>query len=95
MSQVRKLSYKWLSPYRVRKAILDKGTYFLEEFDGTALVSTYSKNHLKKFVQQSRFYTLVATDLDKEYNSSFVGNFMGDKDSNQQALNEVIVRRSA
>jgi len=50
MSQVRKLSYKWLGLYKVRKAILDKGTYFLKEFDGTALAGTYARNRLKKFV---------------------------------------------
>jgi hypothetical protein len=81
MSQVRKLSYKWLSLYRVRKAIPDKGTYFLEEFDGTALAGTYAKNRLKKFVQQSRFYMLVATDLDKGSDSSSVGNSTDDENN--------------
>ena len=64
MSQSRKLSYKWLGLYRVRKAIPDKGTYILEEFDGTELASTYSRNRLKKFVQRSRFYMLVAINAD-------------------------------
>jgi len=81
MSQVRKLSYKWLSLYRVRKAIPDKGSYFLEEFDKTALAGTYARNRLKKFVQQSRFYALVATDLDKRSNNSFVSNSTGNKDN--------------
>jgi hypothetical protein len=95
MSRVRKLSYKWLGLYRVRKAIPDKGTYFLEEFDGTALVGTYARNRLKKFVQQSRFYALVATDSDEGSDSSSVGNSTGDEDNDQQALDEVTVCRSA
>jgi hypothetical protein len=66
----RKLSYKWLGPYRVRKAIPNKGTYFLEEFDGTKLASTYSSNHLKKFIQRNKFYMLIATDADIDNNSS-------------------------
>jgi hypothetical protein len=95
MSQVRKLSYKWLGLYRVRKAIPDKGTYFLEEFDGTALAGTYSGNRLKKFVQRNRFYTSVATGLDEGSDSSSVGNSTDDEDDDQQALDEVTVRRSA
>jgi len=95
MSRVQKLFYKWLGLYRVRKAIPDKGTYFLKEFDGTALASTYSRNHLKKFVQQNRFYTPVATGLDKGSNSSSVSNSTDDKDNDQQALDEVMVCRSA
>ena len=70
MSQSRKLSYKWLSPYRVRKAIPDKGTYFLEEFDGTELAGTYSGNRLKKFIQRNKFYMLIATDADMDDSSS-------------------------
>ena len=62
MSQNRKLSYKWLGPYRVRKAIPEKGTYILEEFDGTQLTSTYAGNRLKKFVKRNRFYVLVTMD---------------------------------
>jgi hypothetical protein len=70
MLRVQKLSYKWLGPCRVRKAIPDKGTYFLEEFDRVELASTYSGNRLKKFIQRSRFYTLVATNADLDDNSS-------------------------
>ena len=64
MSRIRKLSYRWLGPYRVRKAIPNKGTYFLEEFDGTELAGSYSGNRLKKFVQRKKFYMPVATDTD-------------------------------
>jgi len=54
-----KLSYKWLGPYKVHKAILKKGTYILEEFDGTQLAGTYLSNRLKKFVVRNCFYGLV------------------------------------
>jgi hypothetical protein len=62
MSRNRKLSYKWLGPYRVRKAIPEKGTYILEEFDGTQLTGTYASNRLKKFVERNRFYVPVTMD---------------------------------
>lgn len=60
MSRNRKLSYKWLRPYRVWKAIPEKRTYILKEFDGTQLAGTYASNRLKKFVVRDCFYTLVA-----------------------------------
>jgi hypothetical protein len=86
MSQSRKPSYKWLRPYRVREAIPKKGTYILEEFDGTQLASTYSSNRLKKFVQRSRFYVPVTTDSDEGSESS---------DSLAELESEVPARRSA
>jgi hypothetical protein len=54
--------YKWLGLYQVRKAIPKKGTYILEEFNGTQLAGTYSGNRLKKFVERNRFYVLVTMD---------------------------------
>ena len=62
MSRNRKLSYKWLGPYRVKKAIPEKGTYILEEFDGIELAGTHAGNRLKKFVERHRFYVPVTMD---------------------------------
>ena len=93
MSRSQKLSYKWLGPYKVRKAILDKGTYFLEEFDKTELASTYSSNRLKKFVQRNRFYMLVATDADQDDSSSTDGSTDG-RDNELLVLDNPTVRRS-
>ena len=56
MSRNRKLSYRWLGPYRIQKAIPEKGTYILQEFDRTSLAGTYAGNRLKKFVKRNRFY---------------------------------------
>jgi hypothetical protein len=94
MSQARKLSYKWLGPYRVQKAVPDKGTYFLEEFDGTKLASTYSSNRLKKFVQRNRFYMPVATDADLDNSGSTDGSTDG-RDNELPVLDNPMVRRSA
>ena len=94
MSQSRKLSYKWLSPYKVQKAILDKGTYILEEFNGTELASTYSRNRLKKFVQRSRFYMPVAMDADQDDSSSTDRSTDG-RDNELPVLDNPTVRRSA
>jgi hypothetical protein len=50
MSSNLKLSFKWLRPYRVRKANTLKGTYILKEVNRTLLKGIYTKNRLKKFV---------------------------------------------
>ena len=55
-SRVRKLTYRWEGPYRVRKAIPKKGTYLLEDFDGSVLPGTYAGNQLKKFIEREGFY---------------------------------------
>jgi hypothetical protein len=62
MSQIQKLLYKWLGQYRVRKAIPEKGTYILEEFDRTRLAGTYLGNRLRKFVVWNRFYVPIAAE---------------------------------
>jgi hypothetical protein len=95
MSQVWKLSYKWLGPYRVRKAIPNKGTYFLEEFDRTELAGTYSSNRLKKFVQKNRFYMLVVTNTDLDDDSSTDGSTDDLTDDSNNELPNPTVRRSA
>jgi hypothetical protein len=89
----RKLSYKWLGLYRVRKAILNKGTYFLEEFDRTELASTYSSNRLKKFIQRNKFYMLIATNTDIN-NSSFIDSFVDSIDNKLPILDNLMVCRS-
>jgi hypothetical protein len=68
ISTARKLAYKWLGPYRIRTAVSEKGTYILEEFDGTKLPRTYAGNRLKKFIKREGFYELVmlAENLEAE-----------------------------
>src|SRR5271167_1521940 len=61
MSADRKLSYKWLGLYWVCKVIPEKGTYELEEFNGTPLAGTYSGNRLKKFLMRKGLYEPVRT----------------------------------
>jgi hypothetical protein len=96
MSRSRKLSYKWLGPYRVRKAIPKKGTYILEEFDGTQLAGTYSGNQLKKFVQRSCFYVPATTDPDESSESGSEGSEGSESsDSLAEPESEVPARRSA
>jgi hypothetical protein len=98
MSQARKLFYKWLGPYKVWKAIPDKGTYFLEEFDGTELAGSYSGNRLKKFIQRDRFYMLVAIGTDQDDDSSTdssTDGFTDDRDPKLPVLDNPMVCRSA
>src|SRR5436309_3167026 len=56
MSSSNKLSYRWFGPYRIYKAKKEKGTYVLEELDGTRLPRTHTGNRLKKFVKHKGFY---------------------------------------
>ena len=93
MSWSRKLSYKWLSLYKVRKAIPNKGTYFLEEFNKTKLASTYSSNHLKKFIQRNKFYMLIATNADIN-NSSSTDSSVDSINNKPLILDNPIVHRS-
>lgn len=44
-----KLDYKWIGPYRIKKAWPQKGTYKLEELDGTEKAGTVAGNRLKLF----------------------------------------------
>ena len=59
-STAKKLAYKWMGPYRVRNAIPEKGTYELEEFDGTPVPGTHPGNRLKKFVRREGVYEPVS-----------------------------------
>jgi len=94
MSRNRKLSYKWLGPYRVRKAIPKKGTYILEEFDGAQLASTYSGNRLKKFVVRNRFYGPVTDEEVESENSN--GPEESESSKNEELpQTEAPIRRSA
>jgi hypothetical protein len=90
MLQVWKLSYKWLGLYKVWKAIPNKGTYLLEEFDKTELSSTYSSNCLKKFVQRNRFYMLIATNTDQD-DDSFTNKFTDSRDNELPVLNNLTI----
>jgi len=94
ISQNRKLSYKWLGPYRVCKAIPKKGTYILEEFDGMQLAGTYSGNRLKKFVVRNRFYRLVTDEEVESENSNDLEESESGKDK-ELLRTEALIRRSA
>jgi len=87
------LSYKWLSLYKVKKAIPNKRTYFLEEFDRTELASTYSSNYLKKFIQRNKFYMLITTNANIN-NSSFTNSFVNSINNKPLILDNLIVYRS-
>src|SRR6266498_3376923 len=50
MSIVLKLALRWLGLYRIQQADQEKGTYLLEELDGTLLYGIFLGNRLKKFV---------------------------------------------
>jgi hypothetical protein len=49
MSREQKMHFRWLGPYRIKKAIALKGTYILEELNGAELSNIIINNRLKRF----------------------------------------------
>ena len=52
----RKLSFRWLGPYRITDAVKEKGTYMLEELDGSRLAGTFAGDRKKRFHLRQRLH---------------------------------------
>ena len=78
----RKLAFKWLGPYRISDAVRDKGTYMLEELDGSQLAGTFAGDRLKKFHPRQQLLLDHAPDLDNEEIPTLDEFLAGDGDSN-------------
>ena len=78
----RKLSFKWLGPYRIFDTVKDKGTYMLEELDGSRLASTFAGDRLKRFHSRQQLHLDHAPDLDLEERPTLDNFLVGDSDSN-------------
>ncbi len=76
----RKLSYKWLGPYRICEMVKDKGTYMLEELNGSRLASTFVGERLKKFHPRQRLQLDHAPNVNNEEIPT-LDNFLSDGDS--------------
>ena len=48
-SYSHKLTFRWLGPFRIAEAFVDKGTYILEELDGARMKGTVAGSRLKRF----------------------------------------------
>ena len=77
----RKLAFKWLSPYRISDEVRDKGTYRLEELDGSRLVGTFAGDGLKKFHPRQRLQLDHVPDQDDEEIPTLKEFLAGDSDS--------------
>ncbi len=77
----RKLSFKWLGPYRICDAIKDRGTYIVEELDGSRLAGTFAVDRLKKFHPRQRLQLDHAPNLDHEEILTLNDFLAGDSDS--------------
>ena len=77
----RKLSFKWLGPYRICDAVKDKGTYMLEELDGSRLSGTFAGDRLKRFHPRQRLHLDHAPDLDLEELPKLDDFFLSDSNS--------------
>ena len=71
-SYSHKLTFRWLGPFRIAEAFVDKGTYILEELDGACMKGTVAGSRLKRF--HSR------TDLEGGQDSATVDE--GDRSEN-------------
>lgn len=64
MSQ--KLAFKCLGPYRICDAVKEKGSYLLEERDGSRLDSTFAGDIIKEFHPRQQLCLDYAPNLDRE-----------------------------
>ena len=76
-----KLAFKWLGPYRICNSVKDKGTYMLEELDGSRLAGTFAGDRLKKFHPRQRLQLDNAPDLGEEEIPTLDNFLAGDDDS--------------
>jgi hypothetical protein len=61
MSRNQKLRPRWKGPFRISQAS-EKGTYLLEELDGTPLKATYAGNRVTRFYQRGTLENAIVTD---------------------------------
>jgi hypothetical protein len=54
ISSNRKFRYRWLKPFRVSKAIHEKGIYLLEKLNGIPCRGTFAGNRLKPFYPRTQ-----------------------------------------
>ena len=59
-----KLDFRWTGPYKIAVAHPDKGTYQLQELDGTMLQGTMPGRRLKRFTQRVPLEVRNPADLD-------------------------------
>src|SRR5436309_9158583 len=81
-----------MGPCCVHKAILEKGTYELEEFDGTLVPSTHPRNQLKKFVKREGFY--IPVDIEEEEESEAKEEDIVMSDANKKISEATLQPRS-
>ena len=77
----RKLSFKWLGPYRIFDAVKDKGTYMLKELGRSRLVGTFAGDRLKRFHSRQQLHLDHAPELDLEERPTLDDFLVGDSDS--------------
>jgi hypothetical protein len=62
-------SNKWNGPFKVKKQ-LPKGSYLLEELDGTELQRAYAASHIKRFYPRGRRLDEIKDDEEDPENGS-------------------------
>jgi hypothetical protein len=91
MSRSKKLAFRWAGPYRVKDCIEDRGTYLLEELDGTQLKGTFAGNRIRPFhIRQREQVVADETDTENETPAQDINDDQidGDADFEQGSLDE-------
>ncbi len=77
----RKLAFKWLGLYRISDVVRDKGTYMLEELNGSRLAGIFAGGRLKKFHLRQRLQLDHVPDQSDEEIPTLEEFLAGDSDS--------------
>ena len=77
-SYSHKLTFRWLGPFRIAEAFVDKGTYILEELDGARMRGTVAGCRLKRFYSR--------TDLESSQGSEMVSERNRSEDDNEEEM---------
>ena len=84
-----KLKFRWSGPYRVRDVINEKGTYFLEELDGTPFRKNFHGNRIKRFwARDKSMYVPIDDSEEEESDAGEENDPIVDKEQQQDDENE-------
>ena len=78
---------RWLGPYRIRKIAEDRGTYLLDELDGTQLDGIFAGDCIKKF--HSRYNVESAEDAEDAKDAKDDGGDGNEEDVDDAAVENI------
>jgi hypothetical protein len=85
MSSLKKLRFRWLDPYRMHTAYQDKGTYILEDLNGSVFKHTTAGNNLKPFRVRTAY---TNTDIGGQGTTTLLRGDEANNNETNQAKNK-------